>query len=349
MRRLVVGALTAAALLSVVVATASTRGDRDEQRLERALDALIAAGMPGALVRVHDGEKTVELARGQATRGIRFRVGSVTKTFVGALTLELVDRGVVRLDDSVDEHLPGLLRDGEDVTIRALLTHRAGLFDFTSDPVLLRDDLPPLALVRIADGRERLPGYAYSSTNYLVLGLIMEEAGGGSLGSQLRERLFSPLGLRRTSFVPGAIRGLHVHGHRPPSHQGVVTGPPIDTSAEPAWWTWAAGAIVSSAGDLHRFFAALLRGRVLSTPLLREMETLVPAGRLQYGLGIATFPTPCVQAWGHTGNVQGTIAVAWNTKDASRQVVLVVNTYPLSAELEAAVRHLQDAAFCPAA
>jgi len=82
---------------------------------------------------------------------------------------------------------------------------------------------------------------------------------------------------------------------------------------------------------------------------MREMETLVPAGRLQYGLGIATFPTPCVPAWGHTGNVQGTVAVAWNSKDASHQLVLVVNTYPLSAELEEAVRQVHDAAFCSAA
>jgi D-alanyl-D-alanine carboxypeptidase len=79
------------------------------------------------------------------------------------------------------------------------------------------------------------------------------------------------------------------------------------------------------------------------------METLVPAGRLQYGLGIATFPTPCGPAWGHTGNVQGTIVVAWNMRDASRQLVLVVNTYPLSAELEEAVRRVHDAAFCSAA
>ena len=85
---------------------------------------------------------------------------------------------------------------------------------------------------------------------------------------------------------------------------------------------------------------------MLSPALLREMETLVPAGRLQYGLGMATFPTPCGRAWGHTGNVQGTIVVAWNTKDALRQLILVVNTYPLSAELEEAVRRVQDAAFC---
>lgn len=68
----------------------------------------------------------------------------------------------------------------------------------------------------------------------------------------------------------------------------------------------------------------------------------------RYGLGLATFPTPCGRARGHTGNVQGRIGVAWNTRDADRQVVLVVNVYPLSGELEAAVRRLQDAAFCRA-
>jgi hypothetical protein len=59
---------------------------------------------------------------------------------------------------------------------------------------------------------------------------------------------------------------------------------------------------------------------------------------LRHGLGLAVFPTSCGDAWGHTGNAQGTATVAWNRKDASRQVVLVVNTYPLSPELEAAVR-----------
>ena len=89
-----------------------------------------------------------------------------------------------------------------------------------------------------------------------------------------------------------------------------------------------------------------LGGRLLPPRLLREVETLVPAGALRYGLGLALFPAPCRDAWGHTGNAQGTVTVAWNRRDASRQVVLVVNTYPLTPELEAAVRELEIATFC---
>ena len=178
--------------------------------------------------------------------------------------------------------------------------------------------------------------------------MIAEAAGGQSLERLLASRLLEPLGLSRTSFEPGIVRGSHVHGHRAPSHQGVVTGQAVDIGDEPAWWTWAAGGVVSTAADVQRFFAAVLRGELLSARSMREMATLVPAGRQRYGLGLAVFPTPCEPAWGHTGNVQGTVAVAWNTRDASRQVVLVVNSYPLSAELEEAVRELQLAAFCGA-
>jgi len=364
MRRVHAAGLILVASLTLVVGCAGSRSG-DEPELGTLLDNVIAAGAPGVLVVVRDDGTVRSEARGFADRSRsirmradqRFRIGSITKTFVATLALLLVEDGSLRLGDTVERWLPGIVPDGRIITVRDLLSHTAGLFDYVEDYRVLRDHERPwtpreLISIAVAHPPERSPPgrrFAYSSTNYLVLGLIVEEAGGASLGRQLRGRLFSPLGLRRTSFVPGAIRGLHVHGHRPPSHQGVVTGPPVDTSTESAWWTWAAGAIVSTAGDVQSFFAALLRGRVLSAPLQREMETLVPAGRLQYGLGIATFPTPCVQAWGHTGNVQGTIAVAWNTKDASRQLVLVVNTYPLSAELEAAVGRLQDAAFCPAA
>jgi D-alanyl-D-alanine carboxypeptidase len=364
MRRVLAAAVILVAVAPLVLVGCASR-NADEPELGALLDRVVAAGAPGVLVVVREDGQVRTEARGFANRSRssrmradeRFRIGSVTKTFVAALVLRLAEDGKLGLDDTVERWLPGLVPGGHAITVRHLLGHTAGLFDYVEDARVLRDHERrwrprELVLLAVAHPPERSPpgrSFAYSSTNYVVLGLIAEEAGGVPLGRQLRERLFGPLGLRHTSFVPGEIRGSHVHGHRPPSHQGIVTGPPVDVSDEPAWWTWAAGGIVSTAEDLQRFFAALLRGRVLGPAILREMETLGPAGRLRYGLGIATFPTPCGPAWGHTGNVQGTIALAWNTRDASRQLVLVVNTYPLSAELEEAVRRVHDAAFCSAA
>jgi D-alanyl-D-alanine carboxypeptidase len=358
---LAAAAILVATLVLVLAGWATTRGP-DEPRLGTLLDDVVAAGAPGVLLVVRENGKARSEARGFANRtrsmraDDRFRIGSITKTFVAALVLNLVEDGRLRLDDSIERWLPGLIPGGRKITVRHLLRHTAGLFDYVADDRLFRDRerrWTPRELVSLAIAHppERSPpgrSFAYSSTNYIVLGLIAEKAGGAAIGRLLQKRLVGPIGLRHTSFVPGKIRGRHVHGHRAPSHQGLVTGPPVDTSDEPAWWSWAAGGMVSTAVDVQRFFSELLRGRVLSPRLLREMETLVLAGRQRYGLGIATFPTPCGAAWGHTGNVQGTVAVAWNTKDASRQLVLVVNAYPLSAELEAAVRRVQLAAFCPA-
>ena len=103
--------------------------------------------------------------------------------------------------------------------------------------------------------------------------------------------------------------GPYVHGHRAPSHQGVVTESPRDASGEAATWTWAAGAIVSYGDDVALLPASLLEGRLLPPGLLRGMEPSVPAGQLRYGLGLAVFPTSCGDACGHTGNAQGAVTV----------------------------------------
>ena len=187
--------------------------------------------------------------------------------------------------------------------------------------------------------------FAYSSTDYVLLGLIAQKAGGAALGDQLRDRLFDPLGLRRTSFEPGDLHGDYVHGYRAPSHQGVVTGAPVDIGAEPARWTWAAGGIVSTPGDVQRFFAALLRGRMLGPAVLREMEPWCLPGANGTASG-SRRSRPRADPPGATRATSRARSPLHNTRDASRQLVLVVNTYPLSGELEAAVRRAQLEAFC---
>lgn len=351
----------ASCFLLAAAIQATSPGDDDE--LAALVESVSDLGAPGVLLLVRDEDRTriavsgiTSLEHGRPIRpDDRFRIGSVTKSFVAVIVLQLAAEGRVRLDDTVDEWLPGLVPAGRAITVRQLLAHTSGLYDYVDDPRVFAPYAQdpahawiPRRLVRIALEHAAHPGsrYSYSSTNYLLLGLIVEAATGRPLARELEVRVFEPLGLDRTTFSPRYVRGPYIHGHRPPSHQGVVTGVPRDTSREAASWAWAAGAIASSAHDLTRFFAALLDGRLLPPRLLREMETLVPAGRLRYGLGLAVFPTRCGDAWGHTGNAQGTVTVAWNRPDASRQVVLVVNTYPLSPELEAAVHELQIAAFC---
>jgi D-alanyl-D-alanine carboxypeptidase len=333
-RRLSLLALAAAVLVAVV----ATRSEDPSPSFAAAATRVVQGGVPGVIVRLRDGDDVQALAGGEAAAGDRFRVGSVTKTFVAALALalDLADRGVLSLADPVAASEPGLLRDGGEITVRDLLSHRAGLFDYTSEPALLRGDLTARALVRIADGRPRANGYAYSSTNYLALGLVLEQAADEPLGRLLRERVFEQYGLRETDFVPGPMTGPHLHGHERPLRDGIATGSLRDTSGRSARSAWAAGAAVSTAAELDRFFT-----RLLASDAGRRMT---PGPGERYGLGLARFDTPCGPVVGHTGNLLGTVTVVWARGD--RVLVVAANVFPLTPEQETAVRLLLERAFC---
>ncbi len=222
----------------------------------------------------------------------RFRVGSVTKTFVAALTLSLAAEGKLSLSDTVARWLPGAFPYGSRITIRQLLNHTSGLYDFTQDPrVEARvqaqiatihagrsthgTDLSPRAVVRIAASHplDFSPGsdWNYSNTGYVVLGLIDEKAAGEPLAAGLRRRIFKPLRLHQTTFAPGSeIPGPHATGYliQPGGRQMW----PADTTPPGGW---AASAIVSNTADLARFFSALLGGQLLPARRMREMLTTV--------------------------------------------------------------------------
>ena len=148
----------------------------------------------------------------------RFRVGSITKTLVAALVLDLVQDGSLRLDDTVARWLPGLVPQGTAITVKQLLRHTSGIADYVDDPRVLRAGTRwrPEELVRIAiaQGPAGKPGerFAYASTNYVVLGMVAERAGGAPLATLLTRRIFAPLRLRETRYVPGTVPGRSVHG-----------------------------------------------------------------------------------------------------------------------------------------
>lgn len=119
--------------------------DAVSTELDVALNDVVAAGVPGIIVRVQDPHRAArsfaagvgDLATGAALRpAAQFRIGSITKTFVATIVLQLAGEGRLRLDEPVARRLPGLLANGEQITVRQLLNHTSGLPDNTGDPEL---------------------------------------------------------------------------------------------------------------------------------------------------------------------------------------------------------------------
>ncbi|MGX7827236.1 serine hydrolase domain-containing protein [Actinokineospora sp. 24-640] len=340
------------------VAAPEGAGAIDRAVVQAALDRMAADGAQGVQVRVVDGGRTLLLRSGTARLGSarpvpldgRFRVGSVTKTFTATVVLQLVAEGRVALDEPVASYLPGLLPDGDRVTVRMLLQHTSGLYDYTSAIGLDPENFPkirfrefaPRELVAVATARplEFEPGarHSYSNTNYVVAGLLIEKVTGQSYDRAVERRVLRPLGMRETRMGGRTPHGPHAHGYMS------IGDRPVDVTAMNSSMAWAAGAMISTTADLDRFYAALLSGRVLAPAQLAEMTTTVEG----YGLGLHETPLPCGgSVWGHNGGIPGYATFVMSTEDATTRVEMSVTTAP---DNEAGLDGLNDAlieVFCP--
>jgi D-alanyl-D-alanine carboxypeptidase len=339
--------------------------ERTISPLARAVRTLVRDGAPGALVVLRTPTGVRRVASGLASREPRvalratdrFRVASVTKPFVATLVLQLVGEGKLHLGDSLESRLPGLVPNGDRITIRQLLNHTSGLFDYQGDEAFVNAviadparEWSPRELVSIATAHAPMfppgTGWSYSNTNYVLLGLVVEAVTGKTIGEQLREQIFHPLGLAATSFPSGTeIEGEHARGYI-----GFATLPSLSsgtlmdvTSVVSPSIGWAAGGIVSNGDDLTKFFSALLGGRLLRPDLLAAMRTVAPGS--SYGLGLLKVQTPCGRAFGHLGDGPGYRTVAYASPNGRRVVVVMVNvdaTYLSWFELE----RTAETAFC---
>lgn len=358
-RRTTLAALGAAAALAAGAAPAHANAPALEPALERAVDA----GSPGALVLSRTDGRTVAGAAGLAATDPRrparprdrFRAGSITKSFVATIVLQLASEHRLGLDDTVERRLPGLLPGGGAITLRQLLNHTSGLADYVADPRVnepfVRDPdfrWPPRELAEIAATLPPIAapgaGWSYANTNYLLLGLVVERVTGRSLRSVMRQRILRPLRLRRTSLPDRtAIAGRHLRGYLPEG------GRLVDVSGYSPSSAWAAGALVSTQRDIATFYRALLRGRLLPPAQLAEMRTIAPVARLGrggYGLGLLRIRLSCGNAWGHDGETLGNASLAVSSPDGRRQAVVTLNRTGLTPELQRAELALLDAAFC---
>lgn len=300
-------------------------------RLAALLDDALAAAPVDALIALHvlpaEGAPAWQHTAGRAVHGgvgDTLRIASITKSYVAAAVLRLMERGAWSPDDAIAAHLPPVTRaaleaagyDTAAITLRMLLDHTSGLPDFVGDEYVARLLAEPghvwsreeqLALA-LRQPRLGAPGerYEYCDTNYSLLGEVLERATGLPLAAAVRAHSgLRELGLRHTWFetlepvpadAPPRLAQVYQHGE--------VPMPVADFHASAD--LYGAGGLLSTLPELARYFRALVDGELFAQPAtaaqMRERGALsVAAGGMPYGLGLEVLEADGTTCWGHSG------------------------------------------------
>ncbi|MCB1188360.1 beta-lactamase family protein [bacterium] len=313
-----------------------------DEALQQLVDSLREeARIPGCVLLVDDGSGQPPLgiesgysdpANGRAaTLGEYYPIGSVTKTFVAALTMRAWQAGLLDLDEPLGLHLPELeelLPIAGEVPVRLLLNHRSGLPNYS----LLLEGLPRIVDEKLLSCRWREPeilallekaeplyapgaGWNYCNTNYLLLGMLLERVHSRDLATLLSEEISGPLGLADTVYmatqdVPGPLAVPHLS-----AREGYRAIPELHA---PTLWR-GAGAIVSTAADLLHYSHALFGGDLLGHQLTAAMQDwedvelsrgpdvgLYNISELAFGLGLLRYvKNDGLEFIGHHGGIVG--------------------------------------------
>ncbi|MET8469960.1 serine hydrolase domain-containing protein [Streptomyces sp. NPDC006422] len=266
------------------------------------------------------------------TRSDHLRAGSITKTFIATVILQLAVEHRLKLSAHVTTYLP-TLRGVGDLTVRSLLTQTSGLYDFTA-ATHGRIPLAPrtVAELAVSEPRTTRPGtWSYSNTNYVLLGMIIHQVTGRSYASEVRRRVIDPLHLTGTSFP-----GTRTTVPRPHGPDAVRLDPRT---------AGASGELISTLPDLNRFYAALLEGRLLPPAALRTMLNTRPANG-HYGMGLYPEKLPCgTTVWGHNGRIAHTYVRTAATRTGS-QVVTYRTTKATLSDSASIERRVLESEFC---
>jgi D-alanyl-D-alanine carboxypeptidase len=366
---LALAAATAGTVLATVPAHAAQATTPDgSASLQKAMDALVATGeVAGVQARLTEnggqrvlraGTARIDGKRPVPADGL-FRMGSATKIFTATTVLHLVGEGRIKLDEPIATYLPGLLPRENDITVRMILRHTAGLPNYTDTPELPTAGEPYLKLRFSRFTDERLlafalakpmdfePGarFSYSNTGYVVAGMLIKAVTGNTWQSEVTKRVIEPLGLRDTSapVYSTSIPGRHAHGYVKKS-----TGQYVDVSRLNPSIAGAGGAMITTTADLTAFLDGLVSGKILKPAQFAEMNKSVFVNEQlgAYGLGLRVVSTSCGrQIIGHTGGIPGYTTAAFTTPDGRTKLALSVNEKQPQTDL-AAFEKAIDSAFC---
>lgn len=274
-----------------------------------------------------------------ATTSTPFVVGSVSKTFVAAAILQLVDEGALSLDDPLSNWLPSYPR-ADQVTLRMLMTHTSGVFNLYESPKYTRIVVnrphrtwtPQMVLSKLSGAPYCVPGacYHYSNTGFILLGLVIEAETGKPLGTVWRERFFTPLGMSATYFQgDGPPPSTSARGYKTKAGNVAINdGSAYRPTESEGTVIWAAGGIVASAPDIARWGRALYSGDVLSDASLARMTAFTFHPEKQggyYGMGTRMRKFQAYNMEGHTGTLRAFNAAMWYLPALDLTVVVLTN------------------------
>ncbi len=341
-----------------------------------ALQAAIDAGLPAIGLVITTPTRTTNLSHGYANierefprmrLRERWRIAGVSQAFTGAVVLRLVGQGVLGLDDTVEQRVPGLLPNGGAVTVRQLLGHTSGLVDFRSTPgwqsATALDPKATLTPLQLVGFMAALPlafapgtAYGYSETNGIVLGLMVEAVTGTSFTDALAAQVTTPLALERT-FLPAEVflPRPRTRGYDFPV-RGAGNPRDVTRLVSPTAYGASAG-MVSTSLEIGHFLRARMAGRLFDDALVetsiagQQPGQSVPKGpgRNAAGLGIFSYEIPeCGTLYGYTGEIVGYRVFAGATRSGRRSVVSLVNVSNLDEEQETRLAELWRIAACRA-
>jgi D-alanyl-D-alanine carboxypeptidase len=356
-------------------------GDGDEA-LHNALVQGIALGIPGLSVAIGMGESLAwtgtagysdVLRKVPVEAGDRFGVGSITKTFVARVILQLVEEGRLDLNRTAVDYLDlEIVRDvpnADKATLRQLLNHQSGIptWEFQKEWIR-RGRGDQIKLGKIWGKAETLeyvrrdlvvadhePGdrYSYSNTNYTILGLVIEAITGSEAAAEIRHRILQPLHLDDTFFdsfeeIPGGY--VHHYHYATPQYReaaGIHRDFPeirpylVESTAANLSPEWTAGGMVSSARDLVRWARAIRDGELLGPAMQKETFTYYPPkesgpARQEYMQGVLKINNfyESRAAFGHGGGTLGFTALMYWFEKPEIVIVMLANAGDMHSGLD---------------
>jgi D-alanyl-D-alanine carboxypeptidase len=287
----------------------------------------------GTVTQVAGGTTTADPSSAPVDLDVAWNIGSVTKTFVAVVVLQLADEGKIDLDAGIDRFVPDLA-GADRITPRQLLQHTSGLNEYIEQPAVLNDvhrKWTPTEMIAVAEsaGRVGEPGgpHHYSNTNYVVLGEIIEKVTGHSWDDEVRTRIAEPLGMTNTSMLGGEL----------PVGYKSVDGSFVDStnSMDPSL-AGPAGGLQSTGRDLLKFADALAHGTLMSADSRAAMQAFVPGDDYSqfgivhgYGLGLERYANDAITVDGHMGTGEAQSAfIGYDTAHGTAIAVMTNTAVP---------------------